>query len=225
MKKSMLSLLVLSLTTMILISCGDDDDSSSSSITVPTVSTQAELTDAQMTIVVDLMGECCQLTTAQKDKLKGFYSQFASLENGEDIVAEGWAEFDAEKANECLREGVKVLSCTNTKPKVAACNQTITPKQNVGDACGKESAEGFTTLHDEVCLSGACSRAVCVEPKKLGEACDFINDVCESGAECDISDMCVALDDTEPAGEEGDGSDGEIFDAAGCAQIKAQLGE
>ena len=207
MNKSILLLSLLAIATT-LFSCGDDSSDSNGSTSVASVSNQAEFEAEALNLTVDLMGECCQLDSAQKTKLKMLFMSENSSDV--DLVAEGWAEFNATKANSCLQEASSQLSCSNAKPEIAACEQVLTPKQQMGDPCGKE-VDGATETYSEVCMDGlVCGGdAVCVTAKQIGEAC---NDDCVANSYCDGS-VCVAEEATNVSS----------FDQATCEQFKAFL--
>jgi hypothetical protein len=211
MKKSVLLVSLLAIVA-ILFSCGDDDSSSDSngSTSVASVSSYTEFQAEASKLSVDLFAECCQLDDAQKVK---FQMLFSAENESIDVVAEGWADFNAAKANSCLQKAASELSCSSASPKSADCEQLLTPKQKMGDPCGKEKASESDTIisYDEVCMTGlVCgSDFVCVTAKQIGESC---NDDCVANSYCD-GNVCVAEEEESVMS----------LDQATCEQIKAFL--
>ncbi len=209
MKKQFSFLLILNLN---LVSCG------SSSSVITTVATKEEFEVAQLTMMTRLISDCCQLTKSQQEKLKLFYDSFNQIEKI-DIVENGWLRFNVDQANQCLKETISVLSCTNANPNILACEETFVPKQAQGEICGEE-VDGVISSFDEVCVDGlSCAKTVCLPPKKVGEQCDLLKDVCEDGANC-TNEICIAHEN-----EDEDEDRNEVYDQVGCEQLKAQLDE
>ncbi len=206
MKQSTLLLALFAL-CVTLFSCGDDDSLEGSSSSVASVSNNIEFQAEVAKFSVDLLAKCCQLNDAQKAKFQMLF--FGKNNESIDVVAEGWAEFNATKANACLQKAASSeLSCSNANIEIADCEQVLTPKQQMGEPCGKEVG-GKTVYYDDVCMTGlVCgSDVVCVTAKQIGEAC---NDNCGANSYCDGS-VCVAQEENAVMS----------FDQATCEQIKA----
>jgi hypothetical protein len=217
-----------------LFSCQTEEaeETQATQATTVSINTYAEFQSAVADKAFDHIAACCELSEEQKLAISVLFSSLSESDSSVDVIAEGWATFDASKANACL-DIFNTISCSDDFKSVIdirgaeACAQILTPKQSENMPCGKTVSieNGSTTsYYEETCLSGlACAQLaddadpVCTPQLAIGADCSGKEDACIDGSSCDFStSTCVA--DEEEAGSQG-------LDDAACAQIKMAFGK
>ncbi|MFP4599836.1 MAG: hypothetical protein ACLFVJ_16375 [Persicimonas sp.] len=225
-KKTITLLASLAAVAAFSAACGDDDGNNGGG----TLTAQEFEDQASDAFASSLCASSYQCTEEQDPNLTTFASRFETEEACTDGilaslgfgfegnitggVEQGLAEFNADKARECIDAIDELTSdaCFNifsaAGPPTPACDEVVTGLQPAGAACDSDDhcASGscdFSVDTDDACWAGECAETDETDETVIrseGESCAEDNEYCDpdAGLACDVDEddnrVCVALD-------------------------------